>query len=39
MKLKPTLMTDAGNTAQNGTLQFDLCADGTQVRNNPGKNF
>lgn len=30
---------DAGNTAQNGTLQFDLCADGTQVRNNPGKNF
>ena len=30
---------DAGNTAQNGTLQFDLCADGTQVKNNPGKNF
>ena len=30
---------DAGNTAQNGTLQFDLCADGTQVKNNPGKEF
>ena len=30
---------DAGNTAQNGTLQFDLCADGTQVKNNAGKEF
>ena len=30
---------DAGNTAQNGTLQFDLCADGTQVKNNPSKEF
>ena len=30
---------DAGNAAQGGTLQFDLCADGTQVRNNPGQNF
>lgn len=30
---------DAGNTAQNGTLQFDLCAYGTQVKNNPDKNF
>lgn len=30
---------DVGNTAQNGTLQFDLCADGTQVKNNPGKEF
>ena len=30
---------DAGNAAQGGTLQFDLCADGTQVRNNPNKEF
>lgn len=30
---------DAGNAAQGGTLQFDLCADGTQVRNNPGQSF
>lgn len=33
------LPEDAGNGAQGGTLSFDLCADGTQVRNNPGKNF
>lgn len=33
------LPEDAGNAAQGGTLQFDLCADGTQVRNNPGQNF
>lgn len=33
------LSEDAGNGAQGGTLSFDLCADGTQVRNNPGKNF
>ena len=25
---------DAGNTAQNGTLQFDLCADATQSAHN-----
>lgn len=25
---------DAGNTAQNGTLQFDLCADATQFAHN-----
>ena len=30
---------DAGNAAQGGMLQFDLCADGTQVRNNPNKEF
>ena len=30
---------DAGNAAQGGTLQFDLCADGTQVQNNPNKEF
>lgn len=33
------LPEDAGNAAQGGTLQFDLCADGTQVRNNPNKEF
>lgn len=30
---------DVGNAAQGGTLQFDLCADGTQVRNNPDHEF
>lgn len=30
---------DAGNDLQNKMLSFDLYADGTQVRNNPGKNF
>lgn len=29
----------AGNTAQASALQFDLCADGTQVKNNPTKEF
>ncbi len=28
-----------GNAAQGGALQFDLCADGTQVRNNPDQSF
>lgn len=30
---------DAGNDLQNKMLSFDLYARGTQVRNNPGKNF
>lgn len=30
---------DAGNNLQNKMLSFDLYARGTQVRNNPGKNF
>lgn len=30
---------DAGNDLQNKMLSFNLYADGTQVRNNPGKNF
>lgn len=30
---------DAGNTSQSANLMFDLCADGTQVKNNPGKEF
>ena len=30
---------DAGNDLQNKMLSFDLYARGTQVKNNPGKNF
>ena len=30
---------EAGNAAQSTNLTFNLCADGTQVKNNPGKEF
>lgn len=30
---------EAGNTAQNLTLTFDMCADAVQTKNNPGKLF
>lgn len=30
---------EAGNTAQNLSLTFDLCAEAVQTKNNPGKEF
>ncbi len=30
---------DAGNPVQNATLNFDLCAQAVQTKNNPGKQF
>ena len=30
---------EAGNSAQNLTLTFDMCADGVQTKNNPDKLF